>query len=131
MYGLFKKVCLVQIKHFNKHTRFIKLYGSKISCKLCRTFAEKILQTWKWSYSFMKYFKKCNIKDYYLSYYYVINLNAFRIQCCSKNLLKIFENLLKMKLLIDTLQRFCQNFQYWHFEFYQCLFSLRILENIN
>ena len=41
--------------------------------------------------------RKCNIKDYYLSYYYVINLNVYKIQCCSKIQLKIFENLLKRK----------------------------------
>ena len=40
-----------------------------------------------------------NIKDYYLSYYCVINLNIynFKVSYCSKNQLKIFKN---------TLQRF-------------------------
>ena len=52
---------------------------------------------------------KCNIKDYYLSYYYVINLNVCKIQRCSKKQLKFFENLLKRKLFKNTLKRFCQN----------------------
>ena len=40
---------------------------------------------------FKKYFKgKCNIKGYCLSYYYVINLNVCKIQCCCKNPFKIF-----------------------------------------
>ena len=53
--------------------------------------------------------RKCNIKDYYLSYYYVINLNVCKIQRCSKKQLKFFENLLKRKLFKNTLKRFCQN----------------------
>ena len=56
------------------------------------------------------YERKCNIKDYYLSYYYVINLNVNRVQCCFKKQLKFFANLLKRKLFINTPQRFCQNF---------------------
>ena len=64
--------------------------------------------------------RKCNIKDYYLSYYYVINLNVYKIQCCSKKQLKFFENLLKRKLFINNPQRFCQNFN-------KSLFSIDIL----
>ena len=41
--------------------------------------------------------RKCNIKDCYLSYSYVINLNVYKIQCCSKIQLKVFEYLLKRK----------------------------------
>ena len=80
------------------------------------------------------YERKCNIKDYYLSYYCVINLNVYRIQCCFKKQLKFFANLLKRKLLINTPQRFCQNFNkslHWYFEFCQCLLTIQIFENNN
>ena len=43
MYSLFEKAFSVQIQHFNKQTRIIKLYGPKISSKLFKTFAEKLL----------------------------------------------------------------------------------------
>ena len=83
---------------------------------------------------FQKIFlKKCNIKDYYLSYHCDITFNIYKIQCCSKkNLYKIFENLPKRKLFIDTHQRFCQHFksfQYCHFKFASV--SLRSLGNSN
>ena len=64
--------------------------------------------------------RKCNKKDYYLSSYYVISLNVYKIQCCCKNQFKIFENVLKRKLFISTLQRFSQNFN-------KSLFSFDIL----
>ena len=63
-----------------------------------------------------------------------MNLNVYRIQCCFKKQLKFFANLLKRKLLINTPQRFCQNFNkslHWYFEFCQCLLTLQIFENNN
>ena len=79
--------------------------------------------------------RKCNIKYYYLSYYYVINFNVYKIESCCKNQLKIFENVLKRKLFINIPQRFSQHFNksfhYWYFEFCQCLLTLPISEKTN
>ena len=71
----------------------MKLYGPNTSSKLFRTFAEKLLQAWESSYNFKKHFKKTILKDYYLSYYCVINLNVYK----SKNQLKIFEKFFKRR----------------------------------
>ena len=110
MYGLFEKAFSIQIYHFNKHTRIIKLHDPKISCKRFRTFVRSYYRHRNQvivSVNILK--RKCNIKDYHLSYYYIINLNVHKKQCCSKKQLKFFEKLLKRKLFVNTLKRFCQN----------------------